>query len=158
MELTRQAQYAVRTALDLAQRPQGRLADIAARQGIPRSFLPRIVQGLTRAGLLRTRRGVGGGVRLARPADTITLGEVIAATEGPLAVNLCVFWGDCECPQPCPIRAALGRLEGAITRELAVTVGDLAGQLLTGPDPRARSTTTAQPYDKTLNDERGKRK
>jgi Rrf2 family protein len=129
MQLTRQAQYAVRTVLDLAVHPQGRLADIAARQGIPPSFIGRIAQGLNRAGLLRTRRGVGGGVQLARPASGITLGDVIAAAEGPLAVNLCVLWGDCACPQPCPVRAALARLEGAMAREMVVTIDVLASQL-----------------------------
>ena len=61
MRLSRQAQYSIRTVLDLAQRPQGRLADIAARRGIPPSDMPRIVHGLSRAGLVRTYRGIGGG-------------------------------------------------------------------------------------------------
>ncbi len=129
MQLTRQAQYAVRTVLDLSLRPQGRLGEIAARQGIPRSYMARVVHGLNRAGIIRTRRGVGGGVQLARPATGITLGEVIAAAEGPLAVNLCVLWKDCICRQPCPVRAALARLEAAMNRELAVTVAELAARL-----------------------------
>lgn len=137
MQLSRQAQYAVRTVLDLALHPQGRRADIAARQGIPASLMPRVIATLSRAGLVRTYRGVGGGVRLARPPEAVTLGEVVAAVEGPLAINLCVYWGDCPCRQPCPVRAVFARTEGAVARELGVTVGNLARQWRAVRAPRS---------------------
>jgi len=156
MQLTRQAQYAVRTVLDLSLHPQGRLAEIAARQGIPRSYMARVVQGLNRAGIIRTRRGVGGGVQLARPATGITLGEVIAAAEGPLTVNLCVLWKDCICRQPCPVRAALARLEAAMNRELAVTVAELAARLPTRAR-RGRGSAREQPVQRILITERRER-
>jgi len=137
MQLSRQAQYAIRTALDLALHPQGRRADIAARQGIPPSLMARVIAALSRTGLVRTYRGVGGGVRLARRPEAVTLGEVVAAVEGPLAINLCVYWGDCPCRQPCPVRAVFARTEGAVARELAVTVGDLARRWREIREPRS---------------------
>lgn len=157
MQLTRQAQYAVRTVLDLSLRPQGRLGEIAARQGIPRSYMARVVHGLNRAGIIRTRRGVGGGVQLARPATRITLGEVIAAAEGPLAVNLCVLWKDCICRQPCPVRAALARLEAAMKRELAVTVAELAARLPPRARRRGRGGAREQPSQRRPTTERRER-
>jgi Rrf2 family protein len=69
MELTRQADYAVRTVIELAQAPPGTLLqtrEIARRQEIPEKYLPTIVRTLARAGLLRTLKGSQGGVSLAR--------------------------------------------------------------------------------------------
>ncbi len=105
MRLSRHAHYAIRAMLDLAQHPSTRSADIARRQRIPGTYIARVVYGLSRAGILRTYRGPNGGVRLVKPPSAVTLREVIAATEGPLAINLCVAWGDCPCSQPCPVRA-----------------------------------------------------
>lgn len=139
MKLARPSHYAIRLVLDLARHRRGRSAEIAARQGIPAAYMAKIVQGLSRAGLVRTHRGARGGVELARPASAVTLREVIEATEGPLAINLCVAWGDCPCQQPCPVRATLAQLQTMIERELdAVTIESLASRLSRGwPQPLA---------------------
>ena len=88
MKLTARADYAVRAALELATLGDGALmkADqVAEAQDIPRHFLDNILTDLRRAGLVFTQRGPEGGSRLARPADEITLAQVVRAIEGPLA-------------------------------------------------------------------------
>ena len=88
MKLTARADYGVRAMLELATAHDGTLlkADhVAEAQGIPRHFLDNILTDLRRAGLVVTQRGADGGSRLARPADEITLAQVVRAIEGPLA-------------------------------------------------------------------------
>lgn len=133
MRLSRNAHYAIRTVLDLAQHPRGRSAEIARRQGIPPSYVAKVVLGLSKAGIVRTHRGAHGGVQLARSSAAVTLREVIEATEGPTAINLCVVWGDCPCTQPCPVRASLARVQQVLEGELeAVTIEELAKRLPAG--------------------------
>src|SRR4030067_952116 len=110
MRLSRNAHYAIRTVIDLSLRDRGRSAEVARRQGIPQAYMAKIVHGLSKAGIVRTYRGTHGGVQLAKSPRTVTLRDVIEAAEGPLALNLCVVWGDCQCVQPCPVRAWLAGL------------------------------------------------
>lgn len=127
MRLSRHAHYAIRVVLDLLEHPQSRSAEVARRQGIPVSYMPKIVQQLSRAGIVRTFRGIHGGIRLARPARAVTLRKVVEAAEGPLAINLCVLWGDCPHVQPCPVRTALARVHASVERELdQITLESLA--------------------------------
>ncbi|MFO0754395.1 MAG: Rrf2 family transcriptional regulator [Thermodesulfovibrionales bacterium] len=92
MKISREADYAIRCILHMAQEP-GTLhliADIAKGQEVPKSFLAKILQKLVRAGIVSSTRGVNGGFSLNRlPAD-ITLLDVIEAVEGPLSLNVCV--------------------------------------------------------------------
>lgn len=133
MRLSRHAHYAIRTVLDLSQHQRGRSAEIATRQGIPPAYMAKVVQGLSKAGIVRTHRGTRGGVQLAKPPATVTLRDVIEATEGPIAINLCVVWGDCPCAQPCPVRASLARVQQLLERELgSVTIAELAARLPQG--------------------------
>lgn len=88
MQVSAKADYALRAMAELAAAEgDGSLtgAGISAAQDIPRKFLQNILSDLTRAGLARTQRGAGGGYRLARPPQEITLADVIRAVEGPLA-------------------------------------------------------------------------
>jgi Rrf2 family protein len=87
MRVTAKVDYAVRAAAELAaangESVKGeRLADA---QDIPLQFLEHILLDLKRAGIVRARRGARGGYWLARPADDVTLAEVIRAVEGPIA-------------------------------------------------------------------------
>jgi Rrf2 family protein len=88
MRITAKADYAVRAAVELV--PAGedapRKADtIAASQSIPPSFLENILNQLKSAGIVRSQRGPDGGWWLARPADEVSLADIIRAVEGPLA-------------------------------------------------------------------------
>src|ERR1035438_9633236 len=79
-------EYALQAILDLASRRAGepiRIADIAQRQKIPQKFLELILASLKQGGFVESRRGAEGGYLLARPADSITVGEVTRFVEGP---------------------------------------------------------------------------
>ena len=107
MQITRQADYAVRAVLYLARNGNQRTATsmIAEKQRIPPSFLAKIVSQLSIAGLLHTSRGARGGVSLARAPHEITLLEVIEAIDGPIQLNECVGdTGACSFDDDCPLR------------------------------------------------------
>lgn len=107
MQITRQADYAVRAVLHLARNGDQRTATsmIAEKQRIPPSFLAKIVSQLSIAGLLHTSRGARGGVSLARTPKEITLLEVIEAIDGPIQLNQCVGdTGACSFEDDCPLR------------------------------------------------------
>ena len=93
MEITQQADYAIRAVLELAlHAPDERIfsSEIARRQGIPAPFLTKILSRLAAAGIVATHRGVNGGIRLTRPADQVTLLQVVEAIDGPITLNRCV--------------------------------------------------------------------
>ncbi|MFF9670655.1 RrF2 family transcriptional regulator [Streptomyces eurythermus] len=87
MRISARADYAVRAVLELAVR-QGngpvKAEEIAAVQDIPHKFLEGILGDLRRAGIVDSRRGGGGGYRLARAAPAITVADVIRAVDGPI--------------------------------------------------------------------------
>jgi len=87
VRLSAKADYAIRAAVELAAGGEEQLkADrIAAAQDIPLRFLEHILLDLKHAQLVESRRGAEGGYRLARPADEVTLADVLRAVEGPLA-------------------------------------------------------------------------
>ena len=93
MQITRQADYAVRAVLYLSRMGDNQRAatsKVAQAQRIPPSFLAKIISQLSIAGLLRTSRGARGGVTLARAPKDITLLEVVEAIDGPIMLNECV--------------------------------------------------------------------
>lgn len=86
MRLPRKAQYAICGVFDLAYNGLGgpvQIRAISERQAIPARYLEQIFQRLRRAGLVRSKRGPGGGYRLARAPEEITLREVVEAVESP---------------------------------------------------------------------------
>jgi Rrf2 family protein len=87
MKLSAKADYAARAAAELASAPDAPVtADrIAEAQGIPVKFLETILLELKHAGIVRSQRGPDGGYTLARPAEDISLADVIRAVDGPLA-------------------------------------------------------------------------
>lgn len=129
MQITRQADYAVRAVLHLARNGDTRTATsvIAEEQKIPPSFLAKIISQLSIAGLLHTSRGARGGVTLAREPKDITLLEVIEAIDGPIQLNECVGdTGICSFDENCPLRPVwceaqeqlVGRLKGTNFAEM----------------------------------------
>jgi Rrf2 family transcriptional regulator, cysteine metabolism repressor len=82
---TSKVEYALRAVVDLASRPGNgaiQSREIAARQGIPESYLDQLLSGLRRAGLVRSIRGASGGYTLGKAAHLITVGDVIRAFDG----------------------------------------------------------------------------
>ncbi len=92
LQISRQTEYGVLALLDLASFPPGsrlQTSDIAQRQAIPESYLIKIVNRLAQVELLQTYRGSEGGVALARPAEKISVLEIIQALEGKVNLNIC---------------------------------------------------------------------
>lgn len=129
--ITRQADYAVRSVLDLTLLPDEQAAfsrDIAERQSIPPSFVAKILTRLARQGIVQTQRGLTGGVRLNRPAGEITLLEVIEAIDGPIALNLCVRGPElCPLEENCRVHPIWDVLNGDLRQRLSrITFAQLA--------------------------------
>jgi Rrf2 family protein len=109
LQISRGADYGVRIMIELAVQPDDRLlsaADLAARTGVPISFLHKITGSLVRAGLVSTYKGPSGGLRLARPAALVSLLDVLEAVDGPVCLNACMLRPH-ECPRDtfCPAEA-----------------------------------------------------
>ena len=108
MQITRQADYAVRAVYYLTKLGMDRRAatsQIAEKQNIPPSFLAKIISQLSVAGLLHTSRGARGGVSLPRSPEEISLLEVLEAIDGPILLNECVVdKGACSFSDDCPMR------------------------------------------------------
>lgn len=132
MQITRQTEYAIKTMLELAKIKDDELLStrvISERQEIPEDFLKKTIQLLSVAGLIHTVRGVQGGVRLAKDPGQITIADVIAAIEGPVAINACLAPGS-QCPnrQHCVISPILARAQHAFLQELSrESLADLVG-------------------------------
>jgi Rrf2 family protein len=125
MQITRQADYAVRAMVYLVQLGTDRRAatsQIAQEKKIPSSFLAKIVSQLSVAGLLQTSRGARGGVSLARPPEEITLLDVVEAIDGPILLNDCV--GDngvCVFGDTCPIKPVWCDAQKELVDRLKIT-------------------------------------
>ena len=85
--------YGLRILLTLGCNPDRRMTseDLAAEISVPRQFTLKIAQLLTKAGLVKAQRGVGGGMQLARPTEAITLLEVFNISDTPRAINECLI-------------------------------------------------------------------
>jgi len=94
MQLTLAGEYAIRTMIHLAEN-EGReiitIKEIAEEQKIPEKFLRKIIPKLCNAGLIKTIKGLGGGISFAKNPDNITPYDIIQAVEGPLALNKCLI-------------------------------------------------------------------
>lgn len=124
MRLTKRGEYALRALIDLgiaqeAGRELVQIAEIADYEHIPIKFLEAILVELKEEGLLDSKRGKHGGYFLARPMDTIRIGNVIRKIEGPLAPIGCVsqnFYEKCSCPDEdhCGLRMLMLDVRNAI--------------------------------------------
>ena len=125
MQITRQADYAVRAVMHLANLQSGERAStssVAREQHIPPSFLAKIISQLSIAGLLHTSRGAHGGVTLARDAKDITLLDVVEAIDGPIRLHDCVVQGGvCGFEAHCPIRSVWCEVQEDVVARLRST-------------------------------------
>lgn len=91
MRVSTRGDYACRALLSLALHADTTgptsVRDIAERTGLPQPYLEQILLALKGAGLVRSKRGVGGGYVLARPAEEIHLSEIISAVDGPITLG-----------------------------------------------------------------------
>jgi Rrf2 family iron-sulfur cluster assembly transcriptional regulator len=91
VKVSTRGDYASRALLSLALHAADHgptsVRDLAERTGLPQPYLEQILLALKGAGLVRSKRGVGGGYVLARPADKITLGQIVSAVDGPIVAG-----------------------------------------------------------------------
>ena len=107
MRLSNLADYAVITMVQAATHcGDGRVsaAELASETGLPVPTVQRLVSKLTAAGLLRSVRGVGGGLQLGRPAAAINVADIVEAVEGPIALTACIDEGSCDHETRCSMK------------------------------------------------------
>ncbi len=143
--LTQKAKYGLKALLMLAQQEPGEftlVAEIAARQKLPRKYLELILLELRKQGFLHSQRGKNGGFRLAKRPDEITFGQIIRVLDGPLAPFPCASLTgyrkceDCTDEQVCAVRKQMRRVRDAMAAILdSTTLADAAAEGLAQEGP-----------------------
>ena len=143
MRISRKSEYALRALVPLArERRSWGIQELSERENIPVKFLEQILLALRHAGLLTSKRGVGGGYTLLRAADEISVAEIIRIFDGPLAPVPCAAErpvGKCTCPDPrtCSVRLLMTRVRADLAAALEnQTIGDML-RLAPGADTLA---------------------
>ena len=136
--LSMKAKYGLRAVTALAKYPATGpvlIADLAAREQIPRKFLELILLDLKRKGILQSKKGKGGGYNLSRAPSLISVGEIIRALDGPIALLPCVSQTayqrceECVDEYTCGIRHVMKEVRDATAGILdATTLEDLVAR------------------------------
>jgi Rrf2 family protein len=131
MKLSAKSRYASRILLDLALHNEGvphRVNDISERTGITVPFIEQIIKPLKHAGMVASKRGASGGHQLNRPAEMITLGDIVRIMEDSVELSACLSSPErCARAEACLTRAAWQRATDAMLRELdTITLAELA--------------------------------
>jgi Rrf2 family transcriptional regulator, iron-sulfur cluster assembly transcription factor len=133
MQISRAGEYGVLGLLYLVREASDRtimIESVSRDEAIPKSFLAKIFQDLVRAGILRSQRGAGGGFGLARPAEQISVLEIIEAIDGRIALQRCL--GDepnCERQEGCALCVLFEQAQDRLKEVFAQTsLADLARQ------------------------------
>ena len=154
LELTHRGSYAIRAVLALARRHGDGLVParkIAREMDIPVRFLPQVLGDLSRAGIVEARLGRAGGYRLSKPADRISLLDIIEAAEGDARRRTCVLTGAVcgVAPEPCDVHsmffdaqeAILARLGGTTVAEV---VAGARSPRIAADDPGATADSSSR--------------
>ena len=136
--MTRKTKYGLKAMLELA-RAHGRgpvlIAELSEQEQLPRKFLEGILVELKHRGLVQSRKGPGGGYQLVRPPDQISVGEVIRALDGPLALVSCVSQTayapceECVSERECAVRRLFQEVRDETARILDGTTLESAAKL-----------------------------
>ncbi len=135
MQITRSEEYGLRGLLFLARKPPEKVtlvSEISREENIPETFLAKIFQRLSKAGLLRSVRGAKGGFFLGRPAHEISMRQIIEALEGPIALNRCLLrTGECKKEEVCPLHLVWEEVQQRFLEVLdRTTIEDLANRMV----------------------------
>ena len=134
MRLSNLADYAVVTMSAAARHCGGgrtSAAELAGETGLPVPTVQKVVSKLTAAGLLRSARGAGGGLQLARPAAAISVADIVEAIEGPIALTACIDSSDCAVDHDCSVKPHWPVINSALRGALA----DISLTQLTRQEP-----------------------
>ncbi|MFN8037180.1 MAG: Rrf2 family transcriptional regulator [Acidimicrobiia bacterium] len=122
IELSRTADYGVRAAIVLGDGQRHKARELASSAGIPAGFAAQVLGHLVRAGLVASQAGQSGGYSLTRPADDISLLDVIEALEGPIRTVRCVLRDSaCDAGHPCAVHGTWTRAQDALRGSLQQT-------------------------------------
>jgi Rrf2 family protein len=125
--LTNKGKYGLKALIALARLPAGETAfsgEIALGNNIPKKFLDTILLELRNAGIVRSKKGPGGGYSLSRPASDIRIGHAIRVIDGPLAPIRCAsrtaleVCDDCADPDTCLVRKSMTEVRDAMAEIL----------------------------------------
>ena len=120
--ISRKSDYATRILLHLAALPPGSWStarQIASQRFIPPRLVGQIIGILAKAELVITKRGKGGGIRMARPGSQISLLDVVETMQGPLSLNSCTIQPDwCRLAGSCPMHGVWARCEEGLAEGL----------------------------------------
>ena len=147
MRLTSYTDYALRLLMYLALKDDGlaTIAEIAKTYGISKTHLMKIAYELGVAGYVETVRGRRGGLRLAKPADEIGLGDIVRLTEPDMALVPCFKRGDASCviAKCCALKGVLAKAQSAFVDVIdGYTLSDLVK-----PHRPMRRLLSLQPHD-----------
>lgn len=127
---SRTVDYALRAALYLAGESPRTTDEVAAATRVPKAYLSKVLQGLARAGLVRSRRGVGGGMTLARAPETMTILEVVNAVEPIGRIETCPLGLPAHGRDLCPLHR---RLDDALASVESAFAGTTLAEVLAEP-------------------------
>ncbi len=123
LTISRETDYACRVILHLALLPEGQnitAQQIAKGRTIPRAIVRRVITRLSKAQLVVTTRGKGGGLTLARPSDEISLLDVVQAMEGPIMLNACMATAfECPLMSVCSVHEAWTCIHDLVIQQLS---------------------------------------
>lgn len=139
IRITKQADYGVilMTFMTSSGEDLFKASELAAETGLPQPTVSKILKLLTRAGLLLSHRGVKGGYTLGRRAEEISVAEIIAALDGPIAVTECIEQtpGECSRESRCEVRGNWQRINLAIHDALeSISLAEMAAPATGRPD------------------------
>lgn len=132
MLVTRKTDYAVRCVLYLAQEDDqiANVTEVSRKMHIPKTFLAKIFQKLTKAGLVESIRGMNGGFRLAKKPVDISLLDIMTAIQGPIGINVCaVNSKQCSRSSTCSVHPVWVELRKEVNQRLQ---GQTIASLLSG--------------------------
>lgn len=125
--LTKKGKYGLKALVHLAQLEPGKTAfvsEIAEKNNISKKFLDAILLELRKGGILRSKKGPGGGYALSKPAAEISIGQAVRILDGPLAPIRCASktafeaCDDCDDPDDCQVRHSMTEVRDAISTVL----------------------------------------
>lgn len=131
MLVSTRGRYAIRVMIDLAEHRHGNfipMKEIADRQEVSLKYMTKIMQALTKSGLLEGQHGKGGGYKLNREPADYRVGDILRLTEGTLAPVACLDETDCRCDRSaeCRTRPMWNELDRIINEYLdGITIADL---------------------------------
>lgn len=131
MLVSTRGRYAIRVMIDLAEHMNGKyipMKEIADRQDVSLKYMTKIMQALTKSGMLDGQHGKGGGYKLNRDPEEYRVGDILRLTEGTLAPVTCIDETDCKCDRSfeCRTRPMWNELDKLISEYLdGITIADL---------------------------------